>query len=262
MKHIATMALMLNLGVAGLYAHEKPVKMTFSGTEGSSAIDLKVPDPNTGHTHTGEFTFAGSGTLGSFTFRNVEANGDSPQQSSNCSANQIYSQTLAGAAVFRFQDGSLLKVNLTEGFDCIDFTAGEAHCTRIFQITGGTGRFKDASGTLTLTEIAAPVMADAAGNARLFYRYGRVYRNHLRSRQRGGGTSRGAEIGKVRRTCGWFTGQMCKQSRAHARRYCSIDGRAHLSYTVSYICHGSIPWVSLSNWFLRQFWRFATMPMA
>ena len=32
MKHIATVALMLNLGVAGVYAQQKPVKMTFSGT--------------------------------------------------------------------------------------------------------------------------------------------------------------------------------------------------------------------------------------
>ena len=32
MKHIATVALMLNLGVAGVYAQQMPVKMTFSGT--------------------------------------------------------------------------------------------------------------------------------------------------------------------------------------------------------------------------------------
>ncbi len=168
MKHIAAMALMLNLGVAGLYAHEKPIKMTFSGTEGRSGIDLQIPDPHTGDMHTGEFNFAGNGTLGSFTFRNVEANGDFPQQSSTCPANQVYVQTIAGAGVFRFQDGSLLKLKLTEGHDCIDFVALEAHCTRIFQITGGTGRFKDASGTLTLTEIVVPVLADAAGMPAFF----------------------------------------------------------------------------------------------
>ena len=33
MKHIATMTLMLTLGVAAVYAQEKPVKMTFSGNE-------------------------------------------------------------------------------------------------------------------------------------------------------------------------------------------------------------------------------------
>jgi hypothetical protein len=163
MKYIATMALMLNLGVASVYAHEGPVKMTFSGTEGASAINLQIQD-----THTGEFNFAGNGTLGSFTFRNVEAEAVSPQQSSSCSATQVYFPTVAGAGVFRFQDGSLLNVNLTEGFDCIDFAAMEAHCTRTFKITGGTGRFKDASGMLTLTETAVPVLADAAGNPAFF----------------------------------------------------------------------------------------------
>jgi hypothetical protein len=163
MKHIATIALLLNLGVAGVYAHEKPVKMTFSGTEGASAINLQLPD-----THTSEFNFGGNGALGSFTFRNVEAEAVSPQQSSSCSATQVYFPTVAGAGVFRFQDGSLLNVNLTEGFDCIDFAAMEAHCTRIFKITGGTGRFKDASGMLTLTETAVPVLADAAGNPAFF----------------------------------------------------------------------------------------------
>jgi hypothetical protein len=157
MKNVATMALMLNLGVAGVYAQEKPVTMTYSGTEGTSAIDLQFPDTHTGDKHNSEFNFAGKGTLGSFTFRSVEADGDFPQQSSSCPANQVYFETIAGAGVFRFHDGSLLKVKLTEGFDCIDFVALEAHCTRIFQITGGTRRFKDASGMLTLTETTTPV---------------------------------------------------------------------------------------------------------
>jgi hypothetical protein len=163
MKYIATMALMLNLGVASVYAHEGPVKMTFSGTEGASAINLQIQD-----THTGEFNFAGNGTLGSFTFRNVEAEGASPQQSSTCPATQVYFPTVAGAGVFRFHDGSLLNVKLTAGFDCIDFLAGEAHCTRNFQITGGTGRFEDASGALTLTETVHPVLADASKNPVFF----------------------------------------------------------------------------------------------
>jgi hypothetical protein len=164
MKHIATIALMLNLGAAGVYAYEKPVKMTFSGTEAPSTINLQIPD-----TKTGEFNFAGKGTLGSFTFRNVEANGATPQPSSTCSGpNQLYFPVVAGAAVFRFRDESLLKVNLTEGADCIDFAALEAHCTRTFEISGGTGRFKDAKGTLMLTEIAKPVLADFLKNPVFF----------------------------------------------------------------------------------------------
>jgi hypothetical protein len=171
MKHIATVALIFNLGVAGLYAQERPVKMTFSGTEGRSAIDLQYPDPHSGAVNTGEFDFGGNGTLGSFTFRNVEADSDLrfPEQSSICPANQAYYSTIAGGGVFRFRDGSLLKVKLTEGHDCIDFVALEAHCTRTFQITGGTCRFKDASrGILTLTETVVPVLFDAAGNPAFF----------------------------------------------------------------------------------------------
>lgn len=167
MKHLGTVALMLSVGVAAAYA-QRPLKMRFSGTEGASAIDLQIADPNTGHKHNSEFNFAGKGALGSFTFRNVEAEGDSLEQSSSCPANQVYVATLAGAGVFRFEDGSLLKVKLTQGFDCIDFVALEAHCTRAFQITGGTGRFKDPSGDLTLTETVMPVSADANGNPVFF----------------------------------------------------------------------------------------------
>ena len=44
MKHIATVALMLNLGVASLYAQQRPIKMTFSGSMVPTAINL---GPNT-----------------------------------------------------------------------------------------------------------------------------------------------------------------------------------------------------------------------
>jgi hypothetical protein len=157
MKYIATMALMLTLGVASVYAQRHSVKMVFSGTAGPSTIDLQQPN-----TIGSEENIAGNGTLGPFTFRNVRASEASPQPSSTCSGpNQLYFPSVAGAGVFRFQDGSLLKVNLTQGGDCIDFAALEAHCTFAFQIIGGTGRFKDASGVLTLTETDLPVLADA-----------------------------------------------------------------------------------------------------
>ena len=145
MKHIATMALMLNLGVAGVYAQQSPVKMTFSGTGGASAIDLSSPTQIPC-----EENFAGNGTLGPFTFRDCQgAATASPQPSSTCSGPiSFIFRAVAGGGVFRFQDGSLLKVNLTEGGDCIDFAAHDGPLYYDFQITGGTGRFKDASGTL------------------------------------------------------------------------------------------------------------------
>jgi hypothetical protein len=135
------------------------------GTSGPSAINLQQPG-----TQTVEENFAGNGALGPFTFRIISAETTSPQQPpSTCSGPaNIYFSRVAGAGVFRFQDGSLLKVNVTQGADCIDLAAQQGHCTLTFQITGGTGRFKDASGTLTLTETNVPVLADALNNPVFF----------------------------------------------------------------------------------------------
>ena len=43
------------------------------------------------------------------------------------------------------------------------FRANEGHCTLIFEVNGGTGRFQNASGVLTYTENAEPVLFDASG---------------------------------------------------------------------------------------------------
>jgi hypothetical protein len=163
-KHLAIVALILNLGVVAARADDKSVKMTFSGTSAPSTINLQQPDAS----NDGD-NFAGQGTLGSFTVTNVRAIANSPGTSSTCSgSNQIFLTELAGAGVFRFQDGSLLEVNLTQGGDCIDLTTGEAHCSVKFQITGGTGRFHHASGVLTMTERVETVAADALGNPVFF----------------------------------------------------------------------------------------------
>jgi len=163
MKQLAIVALMLNFGVAGVYAQDS-ISMTFSGTAGRSTIDLQQSGTNNS-----EDSSAGDGTLVAFTFRNVRAIRASPEPSSTCSGpTQVYFSSVSGAGVFRFQDGSLLKVNLMQAGDCIDFAALEAHCTMTFQITGGTGRFKDASGTITLTETVLPVLADASNNPVFF----------------------------------------------------------------------------------------------
>jgi hypothetical protein len=156
MKHIATVALMLNLGVAGVYAQQKPVKMTFSGTQVHSTINLQPG------TVTDEENLAGNGTLGPFTYRELHADALSPQPSSTCSGpNQFYFPTVTGAGVFRFQDGSLLTVRITAGAICVDLTAVVGHLNLTYQITGGTGRFKGASGTLTLTAMLFPVLYNA-----------------------------------------------------------------------------------------------------
>jgi hypothetical protein len=149
----------LTLGVAAVSA-QQPVKMMFSGTAANSIINLQQPNTNND-----EDNFAGTGTLGSFTLRNVRAISNSPTSSSTCSGpNDLYFLESAGAGVFRFQDGSLLYVQLTQGSDCIDVVTDEAHCTLSFEITGGTDRFKNASGTLLFTETVVTVISDALNN--------------------------------------------------------------------------------------------------
>ena len=172
MKHVVTMTLMLTLGVAAVHAQEKPVRMTFSGNAAASPINLNQPN-----TTTGEENVAGKGTVGSFTFRNVTAFATSPSSEppGACSGpTHLYFPRVAGAGIFRFQDGSLLKVNLTQGGDCIDLVHMKGHCTLTLQIVGGTGRFKDASGVLTYTETAVPVLADASGNPVFFTETGEI----------------------------------------------------------------------------------------
>ena len=51
-----------------------------------------------------------------------------------------------------------MTVGLKEGALCIDFMAGSAHLTATYEITGGTGRFKGASGALTTTATWVPVL--------------------------------------------------------------------------------------------------------
>ena len=62
-------------------------------------------------------------------------------------------------------------VSLTQGSDCLQFTptGPVAHCTRTFQVTGGTGRFKNATGgKIVLTETVLTVLLDASSNPIFF----------------------------------------------------------------------------------------------
>ena len=148
-----TVALMLNLGVASVFAQHVPVMLSFSGTAVSSTIKLQSGAAAS------EYNIIGTGTLGPFTFRTVEASTVPPGA---CPATD---HPYFGSGVFRFQDGSLLLVSLTRGSDCLEFTptGPVAHCTRTFQVTGGTGRFKNASdGTIALTETVLPVLFDGS----------------------------------------------------------------------------------------------------
>src|SRR5712671_2519304 len=98
MKHIATVALMINFGVAGVYAQQAPIRMTFSGNGAPSTIDLKHPNSSTV-----EENVAGNGTLGPFTFRDLRAAANSPQPSSTCAG--VFSPSVAAGAYFAFKMG-------------------------------------------------------------------------------------------------------------------------------------------------------------
>jgi hypothetical protein len=165
MKYAGALALVLNAGLAGVYAQQTPanVNMSFSGNGSASAINLHQPNSNNL-----EENVAGNGTLGQFTFRVVRAASISPQPSSTCSG--VFFPSVSGGGILRFEDGSLLKINLKQGTasgDCIDFVHLMAHCTLIFDIKGGTGRFQNASGVLTYAETATPIFFDATGNVAL-----------------------------------------------------------------------------------------------
>ena len=167
MKHIAMLTLMLYFGAASTYATESSVTMTFSGNGAfASAINLQYPNSTTI-----EENVAGNGTLGRFTLRNItaDANSPSPDPPSTCAGGTLlFFPRVAGAAILRFEDGSLLNLTLTNGGDCIDLASNVGHCSLTLQVAGGTGRFKDASGVLTFTETALSVLSDDFGNPVFF----------------------------------------------------------------------------------------------
>jgi hypothetical protein len=147
-------ALMLNFGVAGVYAQQKHVRMTFSGTNVATTINLQA------NTVTDETQLAGKGSFGPFTFRELHADGAAPQPPSDCMGPSF--GVLKGAGVFRFQDGSLLIATVMDGFGCINPAAGNAALTVNYQVNGGSGRFRGASGNLRMTATLVSVLRNAA----------------------------------------------------------------------------------------------------
>jgi len=144
----------------GADARQAQVKMSFSGSMIPTAIGVQ-PD-----TITDEELLAGSGSFGQFTFRALRTDEMSPIGFGSCGDGFGPSiRVVAGGGVFRFEDGSLVMVNLTDGVLCIDFDHLVGHLTETYQITGGTGRFESASGTLQVTKRLKPVMVSPAGQA-------------------------------------------------------------------------------------------------
>ena len=154
--------LMLLLGVAAVHAQQNPVKMKYSGSNVATTINLQDG------TVTDEELFAGNSALGQFTYRELHADEFSSTPPDTCSGpTKLFFQIVVGAGVFRFQDGSLMTVNTTGGGVCVDLNLPTGQLTETYQITGGTGRFKSASGTLTLAGTLLPILSDPSGNPKL-----------------------------------------------------------------------------------------------
>jgi len=160
MKHIALTILIVTLGVAGVNAQQhKPVKMRFSGTNVATTINLQTG------TVTDETQLAGNGNLGAFTFRELHADGPSPPPPPSCLGPNF--AVVAGAGVFRFQNGSLLIVTVVNGSGCVNLAARNAALTVNYEITGGTGRFAGASGDLKMTATLVAVLRNASNQPAL-----------------------------------------------------------------------------------------------
>jgi hypothetical protein len=150
----------LAMPAAAQKQEQVPLKMTFSGSKVATKIDL---GPNT---RTDEVHLAGNGTLGPFTFRSLRADETIPQSFGKCGAGSGPNlRVVAGGGVFRFQDGSLLTVTLTGGALCVDLDHVVGHVNETYQITGGTGRFEGAKGSLASTATLGAVLNDASNQA-------------------------------------------------------------------------------------------------
>jgi hypothetical protein len=153
----------------GFDSRRAQVRMAFSGSMVPTSIVVQ-PD-----TITDEELLAGNGTLGPFTFRKLRTDELSPQSFGSCGSGSGPSiRVVAGGGVFRFEDGSLLTVTVTEGALCVDLDHAVGHLTETYQVTGGTGRFKDVSGVLQLTGTLKPVLFSASNAAVLLTNMGEL----------------------------------------------------------------------------------------
>ena len=161
-----TTVFVLGIGSGAQADEPRSVRMKFSGTNVATSINLR-PNTVTDETH-----LTGDGSLGAFTFRELHADGASPQPPPGCSGPNF--AVVAGAGVFTFDDGSLLVVTVADGSACIDLAAGNAAITVNYQITGGTKRFREASGELTMSGTLMVVLRNASNAPQLLTNTGRI----------------------------------------------------------------------------------------
>jgi len=160
-----TTVFVLGIGSGAQAEESRSVKMKFSGTNVATTHNLR-PNTVTDETH-----LTGNGSLGAFTFRELHAD-DPSQHPVGCSGPSFV--VVAGAGVFTFEDGSLLVVTVADGSACIDLAAGNAAITVNYQISGGTGRFREASGELRMLGTLMVVLLNASNAPVLLTNTGRI----------------------------------------------------------------------------------------
>jgi len=161
-----TTVFVLGIGSGAQAEESLSVNMNFSGTNVATTHNLG-PNTITDETH-----LTGNGSLEAFSFRELHADGASPQPPVGCSGPNF--AVVAGAGVFTFEDGSLLVVTVADGSACIDLAAGNAAITVNYQISGGTGRFREASGELRMSGTLMVVLRDASNAPVLLTNTGRI----------------------------------------------------------------------------------------
>jgi len=164
MKRIAIVVLVAQFGIAGIFAEERSTNVRMKASGDSLATTISLADNNT---ITDEETLAGDGTLGGFTFHALRTDGVAPKPPATCAPPLLFFPVVTGSGVFRFDDGSLLVVNITGGGGCVDLAVGVAQLIETYEVVRGTGRFAHASGTLTLTGALMPVVFNTSGNPQL-----------------------------------------------------------------------------------------------
>jgi hypothetical protein len=163
MKHISTLTLLLTLATATIHAKDVHVEMNFSGSGTYLAPPINLVAG--GNSGVSEVLFGGDGSLGPFTQRELGATTVIPTGMGCAGSNSIAFTFVAGAGIYRFNDGSLLIYKLKTGTICINLATATAANTISVEITGGTGRFNNASGILTAVSTANyPILFDATGN--------------------------------------------------------------------------------------------------
>jgi hypothetical protein len=145
MHHLTTVALMLNIGVASLYAQQRPVsiisaaaqtQLPIKGTfQGQDAHDTLPPGATTVLIHT---TATGSAShMGRFSLiREITGN--------------LTNFTAVGSAQWIAANGDIIYTTIAGQAELSDLPGGFLKVTEIHTITGGTGRFTGAQGSFTV----------------------------------------------------------------------------------------------------------------